>query len=180
MAWHPNDAAWLARTACSSSFVALHDAVVDLQRGRVEYAVVGGSSAIFRPATSLAFLRLKCAYKAARNRFLAFRIAASMLLLLLERLRPAPPGAGGWCGMLLVCDRQEIFLLRPTSRTPPSLLGTGLQRNSASCFSSAFFQVMQLTAQRKPVGEMQPVASHVVDQCGNARAELLRLQQLTQ
>ena len=61
MLWHPNDAAWLARTACSSSFVALHDAVVDLQSGRVEYAVVGGSSAIFRPATSLAFLRLKCA-----------------------------------------------------------------------------------------------------------------------
>ena len=42
--------------------MALHDAVVDLQRGRVEYAVVGGSSAIFRPATSLAFLRLKCAW----------------------------------------------------------------------------------------------------------------------
>ena len=41
--------------------MALHDAVMDLQRGRVEYAVVGGSSAIFRPATSLAFLRLKCA-----------------------------------------------------------------------------------------------------------------------
>jgi hypothetical protein len=33
---------------------------MDLQRGRVDYAVVGGSSAIFRPATSLAFLRLKC------------------------------------------------------------------------------------------------------------------------
>ena len=47
--------------ACSSAFMALHDAVMDLQRGRVEYAVVGGSSAIFRPATSLAFLRLKCA-----------------------------------------------------------------------------------------------------------------------
>ena len=41
--------------------MALHDAVLDLQRGRVDYAVVGGSSAIFRPATSLAFLRLKCA-----------------------------------------------------------------------------------------------------------------------
>ncbi|KAK9904717.1 hypothetical protein WJX75_001194 [Coccomyxa subellipsoidea] len=46
-------------TACSSAFMALHDAVLDLQRGRVDYAVVGGSSAIFRPATSLAFLRLK-------------------------------------------------------------------------------------------------------------------------
>ncbi|CAL8464659.1 g4194 [Coccomyxa elongata] len=46
-------------TACSSAFLALHDAVLDLQRGRVDYAVVGGSSAIFRPATSLAFLRLK-------------------------------------------------------------------------------------------------------------------------
>ena len=40
--------------------MALHDATLDLQRGRVDYAVVGGSSAIFRPATSLAFLRLKC------------------------------------------------------------------------------------------------------------------------
>ena len=59
---HPRDAAWRACAACSSSFMALHDAVVDLQRGRVEYAVVGGSSAIFRPATSLAFLRLKCAW----------------------------------------------------------------------------------------------------------------------
>jgi acyl transferase domain-containing protein len=45
--------------ACSSAFMALHDAVVDLQRGRVDYAVIGGSSAIFRPATSLAFYRLK-------------------------------------------------------------------------------------------------------------------------
>lgn len=45
--------------ACSSAFLALHDAVTDLQRGRVDYAVVGGSSAIFRPATSLAFFRLK-------------------------------------------------------------------------------------------------------------------------
>lgn len=61
MLQHPHDAAWRARAACSSSFMALHDAVVDLQRGRVEYAVVGGSSAIFRPAMSLAFLRLKCA-----------------------------------------------------------------------------------------------------------------------
>ena len=41
--------------------MALHDATLDLQRGRVDYAVVGGSSAIFRPATSLAFLKLKCA-----------------------------------------------------------------------------------------------------------------------
>jgi len=49
-----------AHAACSSAFMALHDAVMDLQRGRVDYAVVGGSSAIFRPATSLAFLRLKC------------------------------------------------------------------------------------------------------------------------
>lgn len=51
----------LCHAACSSAFLALHDAVTDLQRGRVDYAVVGGSSAIFRPATSLAFLRLKCA-----------------------------------------------------------------------------------------------------------------------
>lgn len=49
----------ILRAACSSAFLALHDAVLDLQRGRVDYAVVGGSSAIFRPATSLAFLRLK-------------------------------------------------------------------------------------------------------------------------
>ena len=37
----------------------LHDAVSDLQSGKADYAVVGGSSAIFRPATSLAFYRLK-------------------------------------------------------------------------------------------------------------------------
>ena len=49
----------VCHAACSSAFLALHDAVTDLQRGRVDYAVVGGSSAIFRPATSLAFLRLK-------------------------------------------------------------------------------------------------------------------------
>ena len=49
----------LCHAACSSAFLALHDAVTDLQRGRVDYAVVGGSSAIFRPATSLAFFRLK-------------------------------------------------------------------------------------------------------------------------
>ena len=45
--------------ACSSAFLALHDAVSDLQSGKADYAVVGGSSAIFRPATSLAFYRLK-------------------------------------------------------------------------------------------------------------------------
>ena len=49
----------VCHAACSSAFLALHDAVTDLQRGRVDYAVVGGSSAIFRPATSLAFFRLK-------------------------------------------------------------------------------------------------------------------------
>jgi hypothetical protein len=42
--------------------MALNDAVVDMQRGRIDYAIVGGSSALFRPATSLAFLRLKYAY----------------------------------------------------------------------------------------------------------------------
>ena len=50
---------FLLPAACSSAFLALHDAVQDLQRGRIDYAVVGGSSAIFRPATSVAFLRLK-------------------------------------------------------------------------------------------------------------------------
>ena len=59
---HSSDAACSPCTACSSSFMALHDAVLDLQRGRVDFAIVGGSSAIFRPATTLAFLRLKCAW----------------------------------------------------------------------------------------------------------------------
>ena len=46
-------------TACSSAFMALHDAIVDLQRGRIDYALVGGASAILRPAATVAFQRLK-------------------------------------------------------------------------------------------------------------------------
>jgi len=42
--------------------VALNDAVADLQRGRVDYAMVGGSSALFRPATTVAFHQLQCAH----------------------------------------------------------------------------------------------------------------------
>lgn len=47
--------------ACSSSFMALNDAVSDLQNGRTDYAMVGGSSALFRPATTVAFNQLQCA-----------------------------------------------------------------------------------------------------------------------
>lgn len=47
--------------ACSSSFMALSDAVFDLQHGRIDYAMVGGSSALFRPATTVAFNQLQCA-----------------------------------------------------------------------------------------------------------------------
>lgn len=47
-----------AHAACSSSLVALNDAVSDLQSGRVDYALVGGASAILRPQTSLAFSKL--------------------------------------------------------------------------------------------------------------------------
>ncbi|KAK9916399.1 hypothetical protein WJX75_002178 [Coccomyxa subellipsoidea] len=45
-------------TACSSSFVALNDAISDIKAGVVDYAVVGGASAILRPQTSLAFGKL--------------------------------------------------------------------------------------------------------------------------
>ena len=48
-----------APAACSSSFLALHDACVDLQRGRIEYAMVGGASALLRPATTVAFNQLQ-------------------------------------------------------------------------------------------------------------------------
>ena len=51
--------AWCAPAACSSSFLALHDACVDLQRGRVDYAMVGGASALLRPATTVAFNQLQ-------------------------------------------------------------------------------------------------------------------------
>jgi hypothetical protein len=44
--------------ACSSSFVALNDAISDIKAGVVDYAVVGGASAILRPQTSLAFGKL--------------------------------------------------------------------------------------------------------------------------
>lgn len=42
-------------TACSAAATAFHDAIVDLQRGAVDYAVVGGSSLILRPATTIMF-----------------------------------------------------------------------------------------------------------------------------
>ena len=45
--------------ACSSSFLALNDAVVDLQRGRIDYAMIGGASALLRPATTVAFNQLQ-------------------------------------------------------------------------------------------------------------------------
>ena len=45
--------------ACSSSLVALNDAVADIHSGRVDYAMVGGASAIFRPATTVAFMGLQ-------------------------------------------------------------------------------------------------------------------------
>jgi hypothetical protein len=51
----------LTPAACSSSFMALNDAVSDLQNGRTDYAMVGGSSALFRPATTVAFNQLQCA-----------------------------------------------------------------------------------------------------------------------
>eukprot|EP00884_Botryococcus_braunii_P011836 jgi/Botrbrau1/20653/Bobra.113_1s0077.1 len=46
-------------TACSSSLVALHDAITDMALGRIDFAMVGGASAILRPAMSVAFNRLK-------------------------------------------------------------------------------------------------------------------------
>ncbi|EIE19938.1 hypothetical protein COCSUDRAFT_44339 [Coccomyxa subellipsoidea C-169] len=45
-------------TACSSSFVALNDAISDIKAGVIDYAVVGGASAILRPQTSVAFGKL--------------------------------------------------------------------------------------------------------------------------
>ncbi len=45
--------------------MALNDAFSDLQSGRVDYAMVGGSSALFRPATTVAFNQLQCAAWAA-------------------------------------------------------------------------------------------------------------------
>ena len=44
--------------ACSSSLMAFNDAMTDLTTGRIDYAVVGGASGIFRPQTSIAFQRL--------------------------------------------------------------------------------------------------------------------------
>lgn len=49
--------AWVP--ACSSSLVALHDAVTDIALGRIDYAMVGGGSAILSPAVSVAFNRLQ-------------------------------------------------------------------------------------------------------------------------
>ena len=38
--------------------MAFNDAMTDLTTGRIDYAVVGGASGIFRPQTSIAFQRL--------------------------------------------------------------------------------------------------------------------------
>ena len=46
--------------ACSSSFVALHDAVVDLQRGRIDYAMVGGASKYLNLSSTAAFNEPRC------------------------------------------------------------------------------------------------------------------------
>lgn len=39
--------------------MAFNDAVSDILAGRIDYAVVGGASNIFRPQTSLAFQRIQ-------------------------------------------------------------------------------------------------------------------------
>ena len=48
----------ICNAACSSSALALHDAIADLSAGRCDYAMVGGASSILRPATSVAFNKL--------------------------------------------------------------------------------------------------------------------------
>ncbi|EIE22203.1 ketoacyl-synt-domain-containing protein [Coccomyxa subellipsoidea C-169] len=45
-------------TACSSSLTAFNDAISDFEAGRIDYAMVGGTSGIFKPQTSIAFQRL--------------------------------------------------------------------------------------------------------------------------
>lgn len=45
--------------ACSSSLVALHDAITDIAMGRIDYAMVGGSSAILSPAATTVYKRAK-------------------------------------------------------------------------------------------------------------------------
>lgn len=50
--------AMIVLAACSSSALALHDAIADLTAGRCDFAMVGGASSILRPATSVAFNKL--------------------------------------------------------------------------------------------------------------------------
>ena len=44
--------------ACSSSLLALHDAVTDIKAGRCDYAVVAGISAIMSPNVTMGFNKL--------------------------------------------------------------------------------------------------------------------------
>lgn len=44
--------------ACSSSLLALHDAVTDIEAGRCDYAVVAGTSAIMSPNVTMGFNKL--------------------------------------------------------------------------------------------------------------------------
>ena len=45
-------------TACSSGFMALHNAIQDIRRGDCDAAIVGASNLLMKPHTSLQFLRL--------------------------------------------------------------------------------------------------------------------------
>lgn len=66
LGWHSCDRYSLAtgierllfNAACSSSALALHDAIADLTAGRCDYAMVGGASSILRVSTSVAFNKL--------------------------------------------------------------------------------------------------------------------------
>jgi fatty acid synthase, animal type len=46
-----------SNAACSSSLAALDDAVDDIKSGRIDYAMVGGSSAILDPSFTSAFVK---------------------------------------------------------------------------------------------------------------------------
>lgn len=45
-------------TACSSAAHSLHDAIADISAGRIDYAVVLGTTVILMPSLTLAFNRL--------------------------------------------------------------------------------------------------------------------------
>lgn len=79
--------------------MAFNDAITDLGTGRIDYAVVGGASGIFRPQTSIAFQRLHMMSPDVRSHHYSLRICCV----------PTPYSAFVCCLQILECYLDVSF-----------------------------------------------------------------------